>query len=95
MISSMLLAQAAAQATVPDTVTWSWTGTAIIIGLSLLFLLIIPRTIRFPHTGAKMPLPFPSLFNNPSVGSFIASMSAGHLIGIPTVLGLNNLGILK
>lgn len=90
----MLLAQAT-QATVPDTVKWSWTGTAIIVGLSLLFLLIIPRTIRFPHTGAKMTLPFPSVFNNPSVGAFLAAMSAGHLIGIPTVLGLNNLGLLK
>ncbi len=95
MIKLMLLAQAVVQPTVPDTVTWSWTGTAVIVGLSLLFLLIIPRTIRFPHTGMKMPLPFPSLFNNPSVGAFLASLSAGHLIGIPAVLGLNNLGILK
>lgn len=91
----MLIAAATAQATVPDTVRWSWTGTAIIVGLSLLFLLIIPRTIRFPHTGAKMPLPFPSVFNNPSVGAFLASMSAGHLIGIPAVLNLTMLGILK
>ena len=91
----MLLAAATAQATVPDTLRWSWTGTAIIVGLSLLFLLIIPRTIRFPHTGAKMPLPFPSVFNNPSVGAFLASMSAGHLIGIPAVLNLTMLGILK
>ena len=95
MINLMLLAAATAQATVPDTVRWSWTGTAIIVGLSLLFLLIIPRTIRFPHTGAKMPLPFPSVFNNPSVGAFLASMSAGHLIGIPAVLNLTMLGILK
>jgi len=89
----MLLA--AVQPTVPDTVKWSWTGSAVIIGTSLLMLFIIPRAIRYPHSGAKMPLPFPSLFNNPSVGSFLAAMSAGHLIGIPTVLGLNNLGILK
>lgn len=89
----MLLA--AVQPTVPDTVKWSWTGSAVIIGTSLLLLLIIPRAIRYPHTGKKMPLPFPAVFNNPSVGSFLASMSAGHLIGIPAVLGLNNLGILK
>ena len=95
MIESMLLAQTAAQPTVPDTVTWSFTGTAIIVGFSLLFLLIIPRTIRFPHTGAKMTLPFPEVFNNPSVGAFLASMSAGHLIGIPVILGLNNIGVLK
>jgi photosystem I subunit 10 len=90
----MLLAQAV-QATVPDTVVWNWKGTAVIIGACLLCLLIIPRVIRYPHAGAKMPLPFPSVFNNPSVGSFLAAMSAGHLIGIPAVLGLSNLGILK
>jgi hypothetical protein len=27
------------------------------------------------------------VFNNPSVGAFLASMSAGHLIGIPVILG--------
>lgn len=89
----MLLA--AVQATVPDTFKWSWTGSAIIVGASIVCLFIIPRTIRFPHVGAKMPLPFPALFNNPSVGSFLASMSAGHLIGIGSILGLNNLGILR
>lgn len=95
MIDLILLAAQQVQPTVPDTVTWSWTGTAIIVGASLLCLLIIPRTIRFPHTGAKMPLPFPSVFNNPSVGAFIASMSAGHIIGIGAVLSLNILGIVK
>ena len=95
MTELILLAQAALQPTVPDTVKWSWTGSAVIIGACLVCLLIIPRTIRYPHSGSKMPLPFPSLFNNPSIGSFLAAMSAGHLIGIPAVLGLNNLGLLK
>lgn len=95
MIDLILLAQAAVQPTVPDTVKWSWIGSAIINGASLLCLFIIPRTIRLPHVGNKMPLPFPAVFNNPSVGSFLASMAAGHVIGIPAVLGLNNLGLLK
>lgn len=95
MTELILLAQAAVQPTVPDTVKWSWTGSAVIIGACLVCLLIIPRTIRYPHSGSKMPLPFPSVFNNPSIGSFLAAMSAGHLIGIPAVLGLNNLGLLK
>lgn len=94
MIESILLLQAA-QPTVPDTYHWSWSGTAIIVGISLLCLLIIPRSIRYPHVGNKMPLPFPAVFNNPSIGSFLAAMSAGHAIGIPVVLGLTNLGILK
>jgi len=91
-VSSLLLA---VQATVPNTgVEWNWTGTPIIIGACLLCLFIIPRTIEQPKVGQKMPLPFPGLFNNPSVGTFLASMSAGHLIGIPAVLGLTNLGVL-
>lgn len=92
----LLLAQAyEVQPTVPDTATWSWTGSGIIIGACLLCLLIIPRTIRYPHVGNKMPLPFPALFNNPSVGSFLASMAAGHILGVGTALSLNVLGVLK
>lgn len=92
MMSSILFA---VQSTVPDTATeWNWSGTPIIIGACLLCLLIIPRTIRFPHTGTKMPLPFPAVFNNPSVGAFLASMSAGHIFGIGAVLSLSILGLL-
>ncbi|BAZ27176.1 hypothetical protein NIES4073_80930 [Kalymmatonema gypsitolerans NIES-4073] len=92
VISSLLLA---VQATVPNSAAeFNWTGSAIIIGSSILALLIIPRVVRYPHVGAKMPLPFPSLFNNPSVGSFLAAMSTGHLIGIGAVLGLTNLGVI-
>jgi photosystem I subunit X len=83
------------QPTVPNTGTgWDWSGTPVIIGACLLCLLIIPRNIKEPHVGSKMPLPFPSLFNNPSIGTFLAVMSAGHLIGIGAVLGLTNLGVL-
>jgi photosystem I subunit X len=92
LMSSLLFA---VQATVPNTGTeWDWTGTIIIVGASLLSLLIIPRVVRYPHVGPKMPLPFPSVFNNPSVGSFLVAMSTGHLIGIGAVLGLTNLGVI-
>jgi photosystem I subunit X len=98
VISSILSAAqlfSAVQVTVPNSAAdWNWSGTPIIIGACLLCLFIIPRTIRYPHVGAKMPLPFPALFNNPSVGTFLAAMAAGHLIGIPAVLGLTNLGVL-
>ncbi|MBR8838699.1 MAG: photosystem I reaction center subunit PsaK [Stigonema ocellatum SAG 48.90 = DSM 106950] len=85
----------AVQSTVPNTGTeWNWSGTPIIIGASLLALLIIPRTIRYPHVGSKIPLPFPDLFNNPSIGTFLAALSAGHIVGIGAVLGLTNIGFL-
>ncbi|MES1026313.1 photosystem I reaction center subunit PsaK [Gloeocapsa sp. BRSZ] len=90
-----LILLAAVQSTVPDTVRWSWTGSAIIIGASVLILFIAGRTIRFPQVGPKMPLPFPSLFNNPSVGTVLGSVSLGHIVGFGIILGLNNLGVLK
>ncbi len=96
LLESLLLAAAEVQPTVPDTLKWSWTGSAVIIATCLVFLLIIPRTIRYPHVGTKFPLgPFAGIFNNPSIGSFLAAMSAGHVIGIPLVLSLNILGIIK
>lgn len=92
MISSILLA---VQATVPNTPSISPQGIGIMIGANLLCLLLLSRAIRQPHVGAKMPLPFPSLFNNPSVGTFLACMSAGHLLGVGAILGLSNLGVLQ
>jgi photosystem I subunit 10 len=90
-----LILLAAVQSTVPDTVRWSWTGSAIIIGASVLILFIASRTIRFPQVGPKMPLPFPALFNNPSVGTVLGSVSLGHIVGFGIILGLNNIGVLK
>lgn len=92
MMSSILFA---VQSTVAKTGTeWNWSGTPVIIGACVLSLLIIPRIVSLPQVGQKMTLPFPEVFNNPSVGTFLASMSVGHLIGIPAVLGLTNLGVL-
>lgn len=83
------------QSVIPNTnLNWGWSRTIIIIATCLLCLLIIPRSIEKPHVGSKMPLPFPSVFNNPSVGTFLAAMSAGHLFGILAVLGLTNLGVI-
>ena len=90
-----LILLAAVQSTVPDTVRWSWTGTAIIIASSLFVLFVASRTIRYPQVGPKMPLPFPALFNNPSVGTVLGSVSLGHILGFGIILGLNNIGVLK
>jgi photosystem I subunit 10 len=91
-MSSILLA---VQATVPKIITtWNWTITGIIIGTCLLVLVLTGWSISYPHVGQKMPLPFPALFNNPSVATFLAAMSFGHIIGVAVVLGLTNLGVL-
>ncbi len=91
----MLLSSLAAMPTV-DTDLWNWEGTPIIIGSCLFVLLVASRTIKYPHTGAKMPLPFSkSLFNNISVAGFLASMSFGHILGVLGVLALAGAGTFK
>lgn len=75
---------------------WNWQGTPIIIGSCLFVLLVASRTIKYPKTGAKMPLPFSkSLFNDISVAGFLASMSFGHILGVLGVLALAGAGALK
>ncbi|MER3491859.1 MAG: photosystem I reaction center subunit PsaK [Mastigocladus sp. ERB_26_2] len=92
MMSSILFA---VQSTVPNTYTsWGFSEFLYITGACLLCLLIIPRVVWYPHVGSKMPLPFPSVFNNPSVATFLAAMAAGHILGVGAVLGLTNLGVL-
>ncbi|QXE24391.1 photosystem I reaction center subunit PsaK 2 [Richelia sinica FACHB-800] len=92
LVSTILLL---VQSTVPNTgTTWNWAGTPVIIGSCLLTLVLAGWSIRYPHVGPKMPLPFPQLFNHPSVATFLASMSFGHIIGVGAVLGLTNIGVL-
>ncbi len=87
MINSLFMAQF----TVPGTDLWNWEGTPVMIGSCLLVLLIASRTIKYPQTGAKMPLPFSkSLFNDISVAGFLASMSFGHVLGVLATLALAN-----
>jgi photosystem I subunit 10 len=78
----------------PSNALWNWQGTPIMIGACLFVLLIASRTIKHPHVGARMPLPFSkSLFNNISVAGFLASMSFGHVLGVLLTLALGNTGV--
>ncbi len=88
MINSLFFV---AQFGIPGTLLWHWEGTPIMIGACLLVLLIASRTINYPHTGAKMPLPFSKLlFNDISVAGFLASMSFGHVLGVLATFALAN-----
>lgn len=91
MLDSLILA---VQSTVPQTPAWNPQIGLIITGSCLLVLFIASRTIAYPKAGPKMPLPFPSLFNDPSIGTFLGSMSLGHIVGVGAVLGLTNVGLL-
>jgi photosystem I subunit 10 len=92
LINAFLLA--ATQPTVPNTISWSPQVAAIISASCLLILLIASRSIKYPQVGAKLPINLP-LLGNPSVGTFLASMAFGHVVGVGIVLGLSNLGWLS
>jgi len=87
MINSNLLA--VVESTLTDTASGNWQKPLVMFVCNLLALLVISRRIWYPHVGPKMPLPFPSLFNNISVPAFLACMSAGHLLGVFAILTLH------
>ncbi|MGV0024506.1 photosystem I reaction center subunit X [Phormidesmis priestleyi] len=91
MLDSILLAADFPAA--PASALLNWQGTPIIIGSCLFVLIVASRTIKYPHTGAKMPLPFSkSLFNDISVAGFLGSMSLGHILGVLLSLAIAGTG---
>ncbi|HLO50221.1 MAG TPA: Photosystem I reaction center subunit PsaK [Kamptonema sp.] len=73
-----------------DSASGNWQKPLVMFICNLLALLVLSRVIWHPHVGPKMPLPFAGLFNNVSVPAFLASMSAGHILGVLVILALNN-----
>lgn len=83
---SILLA--ATQVVNPDVTETGFLPKFLIITItSLVILFIAGRSIERPHDGPKAPLPFPSLFNNPSLATLIGSVSLGHIVGTLLILG--------
>ncbi|MGE5659977.1 MAG: photosystem I reaction center subunit PsaK [Actinomycetota bacterium] len=82
------------QSTITDTAGEGWQKFLVMTICNILALLVLSRVIWHPHVGPKMPLPFPSLFNNVSVGAFLASISAGHILGVLVILILTNAKVL-
>ena len=86
MINSNLLA--VIESTLTDTASGDVQKPLVMFICNLLALLVLSRVIWHPHVGPKMPLPFPALFNNVSIPAFLASMSAGHILGALAILVL-------
>lgn len=87
-MNSMLLATI--NSIVTDPAGPGWEKILVMSICNLLALFVLSRVIWHPHVGPKMPLPFSSLFNNVSVAAFLASMSAGHILGALAILVLTN-----
>lgn len=75
--------------TISDTAGAPWSKFLVMTICNLVALFVLSRAIWHPHVGPKMPLPFPSLFNNISVPAFFAAMSAGHILGAIALLSLS------
>lgn len=93
MINSILLA--AVQSTVPDTSTWSWSGS-LVMNLSILLGIIIARiAVQNKGKGPALPLLEPILGKNFGLPELLAGISFGHVIGVGAVLGLTNAGLIS
>lgn len=91
MIDSILLA---VQSTVPDTSTWSWSGSIVMNICVVLGIIIAKVAIQNKGKGPKLPLLEPFLGKNFGLPELLAGISFGHLLGVGMVLGLTNTGLI-
>jgi photosystem I subunit X len=91
LINSILLA---VQSTVPDTSTWSWSGSLVMNICIILGMIIAKIAIQNQGKGPKLPLLEPFLGKNFGLPELLAGISIGHLLGVGTVLGLTNTGLI-
>lgn len=94
MINSILLAASAVQSTVPDTSTWSWSGSLIMNICIILGIIIAKIGIKNKGKGPRLPLLEPFLGRDFGAPELIAGFSIGHVLGIGTILGLTNVGVI-
>ncbi len=91
MIDSILLV---VQSTVPDTSTWSWSGSIVMNICIVLGIIIAKIAIQNKGKGLKLPLLEPFLGKNFGLPELLAGISIGHLLGVGMVLGLTNTGLI-
>ena len=92
MIHSILLA--AAQPTVADTTTWSWSGSLVMNICIILGIIIAKVAVQNKGKGPSLPLLQPLLGKDFGLPELLAGISFGHILGVGTVLGLTNAGLI-
>ncbi|HEY9668433.1 MAG TPA: photosystem I reaction center subunit PsaK [Coleofasciculaceae cyanobacterium] len=92
MIESILLA--AVQSTTADTTSWAGSQLLVMNICMILGLIIAKIGIKNKGKGPSLPLLQPLL--GPGFGwpELLAGLSIGHVLGVGTVLGLTNTGLL-
>ncbi len=86
MITPLLAAAA------PATFAWSPKVGLVMVACHLLAWTIAKTTIQYQDEGTKMP--FPKLFAGMSHASVVAANCLGHVMGIGTIQGLAQRGLL-
>lgn len=91
LINTILLA---VQQTVPDTTTWSFSGS-LIMNICIILGIIIARVgIQNKGKGPSLPLLEPILGKGFGLPELLAGISFGHILGVGATLGLTNAGLI-
>lgn len=91
MINSILLA--ALQQTVPDTPSWNWTISLVMTICIILGIIFARIAAQNRNKGSSMSSPA-SMGKSFGLPDLLAGLSFGHILGVGTVLGLTNTGLL-
>ena len=81
-----------ASTTVPRTIEWGPQVAIVMILCNIAAIALGKATMRSQTVGPQMPSP--EFFGGMSLPAVLATTSLGHIIGLGTILGLANLGIL-
>lgn len=90
LINSILLA--ALQQTVPDTPSWNWTISLVMTICIILGIICARIAAQNRNKGSSMSSP--TLSKSFGLPDILAGISFGHILGVGTILGLTNTGLL-
>jgi photosystem I subunit 10 len=77
---------------VPATVAWSPTVGIVMVICNVIAIFFTKATVPGPYEGGELPMP--ELFGGMRMPQLLASTSLGHIIGMGTILGLANMGMI-
>jgi photosystem I subunit 10 len=86
LLTSTLLAVA------PNTLEWSPTVAAVMVGCNILAIAIAKFTMKNPSAPPAMPAS--NFFGGFGLPAVIGSTCFGHILGAGVILGLSNMGVL-
>lgn len=92
MLSSLLVA--AAEASAPNTPSWSYSVALVMILCNLAVIAIGRFAIQNRGYGPDFPFSKPAILEGFGIPELLATTSLGHIVGAGVILGLGNAGLL-